>query len=547
MSVPITIGYFDKRVNSTKKNGFNGTDCSGVLKDPCDIYNPTFKVRITPDNFNYCKASFTNGDIYYWVDKVVSFPNGICEVTCHIDPLATYQDDIKSGYAFCVYADSTNWNKEIDDPRMQPEKIDRTNSTSKDIFPFTMVKTNGTVIVTVMQCGIEGDQGICTYALTISQFKSCLAQMYNVLKSHHDTSSSTAGDIVSLASGLTGVQEISNYLAGGFSVILSDLQVYLSHIIADVGGIGGWRDNLIRALYTPIPHSYYANIGESKDMYLGAIKCGSYTRIPSCYIEQNNDSLPLTWCTKNTAQTRFLCYPRFQSFQVNLFGGYYQSLDSMRLKDHIGSGNTNLHYYSSIDVVSGDWSCVINENSNLDSEKLASFSGNCSFDITGLAGRGGMGGRVAVQTGGLKLAGNILSMGLANDAISGVMDESSPNANFALKASTGIAQNFLNNGMSGCASGVAGGGISSMFLSGTDVGKIDIACVAFYPEMLDTAGSYVDYCTKYGYPCNKYLPLFNVAWNSYVQCSGASIETTATQTIQAYINQALNSGIYLEQ
>lgn len=532
MATTIELGYFTKRVNSTKKTGFSGTSYDCILKEPCSVNNPVFTLKGSLGNYNYLKWS----DRYYWVDDTISFPNGIIEVHAHMDPLATYQSNIVSGYAYCLYADSSHWNKEVDDIRMQPEKIDRTNSSGEDVFDFSMTPNNGTVVMTVMQCGTTGKQGVCTYALDLSEFIDCLDDLYGNVNGKIESQTDIINDLNSAISQFSSTDDVANFIGGVGVSITRNVEKFLSNVLAEIGGLGSWRDNVIRCVYVPIEKTNFS--GTNATMYLGAINCGSHLRIPPADIRTKNGSLPLTWGQKQGSSTRFLTYPRFQNFQVSCMGGYYQNIDSRLLKDHTGSTPT-IYYYSAIDICSGDWSVLVNEASSVDSEKLASFSGNCGIDITGLTGRGGFGFGLNGSAGALKLAGSIMSMGLADSK------NSSSSASIAAQVGTGIATNYIDNGCSGSASGVAGGGISSMFLTG-NLGKIDVAATAFYPEMLDTANSYTDYCNRYGYPCNKYIALSSVSSGAYVVCSGASIECPGNQQAQAFINSTLNSGIYLE-
>ena len=533
MATTIELGYFTKRVNSTKKTGFSGTSYDCILKEPCSINNPVFTLKGSLGNYNYLKWS----DRYYWVDDTISFPNGIIEVHAHMDPLATYQSNIVSGYAYCLYADSTHWNKEVDDIRMQPEKIDRTNSSGEDVFDFSMTPDNGTIIMTVMQCGASGKQGVCTYALSITEFIACLDNLYGNVNGKIESQTDIINDLNGAISQFSSADDVANFIGGVGVSITRNIEKFLSNVIAEIGGLGSWRDNVIRCVYVPIEKTNFS--GNNADMYIGAIRTpNQQLRIKPSDVRTKNGTLTLPWGSKQGSNTRFLTYPRFQNFQVSCMGGYYQNIDSRLLKDHTGA-TPQVSYFSSIDICSGDWSVLVNEDSNVDSEKLASFSGNCGIDITGLTGRGGLGFGLNSSAGALKLAGSIMSMGLADTK------NSSSSASIAAQIGTGIATNYIDNGCSGSASGVAGGGISSMFLTG-NLGKIDIAGTAYYPEMLDTANSYSDYCNRYGYPCNKYLSLSSISAGAYVVCSGASIECPGNQQAQAYINSVLNSGIYLE-
>lgn len=536
MSTSITLGYYNKRVNSTKCSGFTGTNYDCLLKEPCSINNPVFQLKGSLGNYNYLQWSSR----YYWVDDTISFPNGIIEVHAHMDPLATYQSAIKSGHAFFTYGHKSYWNKDVDDIRMQPEKLEKLSGAWENVFNYTLTSTEGSVVMTVMEAAPSGHQGVATYALSVTQFEACLTELYNVFSTNQHSTASITSSIQNNATSLSTGDTAADFIGGGFITLIRDLEVFLSHIIADLGGLGGWRDNIIDIKFVPIKPANMPSSG-SRTMYLGAIPTHSYPLVDIGYIDTKSDDFALAWSTKYTSDHRFLAYPRFHKFQVGCMGGYYQEIDPLVLRDNSGA-NAKLLYRSAIHPASGDWSAVVVLDSDADPLVLASFAGNCSVDITGLAGRGGMGSQMSTIMGAFRLAGNIFTASAANGAISGIMDEAGPSKAAAI--GTGIATGYINNGYTGLASGVAGGGISSMFLSGA-LGKIGVKGVCYYPAMLDGTSAYTAYCDKYGYPMNKYDSFTN-QWGSFVQCSGASIECEGNQQAQSYINSVCNSGIYLE-
>src|SRR5574343_826021 len=116
----IVVGRTPKRINSTSRL-FNsvGTNLSCKLKSPCSMQMPVFRVQgLTKGTlYNYCKFE----DNYYWVDDVVYLTNNIHELHCHLDPLATFSDDIKDSKGMVIDGASTFWNEYADDGRLQPE------------------------------------------------------------------------------------------------------------------------------------------------------------------------------------------------------------------------------------------------------------------------------------------------------------------------------------------------------------------------------------------------------------------------------------------
>ena len=90
----MTIKYwtnFSKRKNSTKQPT-GGTSVTCQLKEGTSIEKPVF--LLTGDLFtcNYIEA-FSH---YYFVDDVKSVRNGLTEVSCSMDVLATFKTEIGS-------------------------------------------------------------------------------------------------------------------------------------------------------------------------------------------------------------------------------------------------------------------------------------------------------------------------------------------------------------------------------------------------------------------------------------------------------------------
>ena len=110
----MTIYYwtsFSKRKNSTKQPS-GGTSLTVRLKEGTSIENPTF--LITGDKFDivYVKAF---SDHYYFVTDIKSVKNGLTEISCKMDALATFKSTIGSYTAFIERCDYYN-NPMIPDP-----------------------------------------------------------------------------------------------------------------------------------------------------------------------------------------------------------------------------------------------------------------------------------------------------------------------------------------------------------------------------------------------------------------------------------------------
>ena len=103
---------FSKRKNSTKQPTGAGTAITCTLKDDTSMVQPTF--ILAGNNFTYNYVAFAGR--YYYVDDVVSLHNGLCEVQCNIDVLATYKSAIQATTAYVLYYNHNQ--TEISDKRL---------------------------------------------------------------------------------------------------------------------------------------------------------------------------------------------------------------------------------------------------------------------------------------------------------------------------------------------------------------------------------------------------------------------------------------------
>ena len=533
----VSIGTIDKRINSTKNTFSSSFSADCKLKEPCSMHNPVFLVQgLSKSNF-YNYAQFEGR--YYWIDDIVYRTRDIQEVTCHLDPLATYKNAIKATQAWVVFGDSGHWNKKIDDLRMQPE-IQSTSAvaTIESLFTTPLSPDNGTVLMRVMQCGVGGDQGVKTFAMSFATFGRCLE------------------DLTGFFDGLTeGVTE---------SIV--DLIQTFAKLWASLGGQGSWRDNILAVTYMPIPISYYASIGEHDELItIGGVPCGAnqdFYAIKPLHIVKNKGSLTIPW-TADQEQYEFLKNPRWTAFQVQTPGSF-QAIDPTDLKDQKSFG-----FFSALDVCSGEWSCKITEGFIDTGEIVASSSGQMGIDILGLVGSAASFTSPLSKAFNSIVSGSIASFGSSSvsvpigesKTVTGATITQTKTAEGNMKAtytagmatstpiyrteSSGIGGGFLSSGFSvGTASGAVGGGATPFFLyDGTNPGSIVVKGIGYKPADL---AHYTDYCDKYGYPCNAFLTLGDIS--GYCQCVGASVDTAAGATTEdkATINSFLNGGLYIE-
>lgn len=531
MAVGYSIGFTSKAVNSTSRTFSASLSGSALLKEPTDYRNPVIQVSGNPGIYNYMQL----GDYYYWVDRVVSFPDGIIEVHGHLDPLATYQDDIANTKAFCTFH-STARSPLVDDPRLQPEIVSRTDGTAADIFDSTATPTGGSVIVTTFEAGSGGNhQGVKTYAMSLTTFTGMLMNLQTSLYDNIYNTNNVNSAVSSNLANWTDPDQVFNMIGALGTVAIHDIVKALSDMVSRIGGFGSWRDNLIRAIYVPFDVNDIPAADSDQNVHLGYLNTGvSAKPVDPVYVKTKSGKVDVPWDGKVSTYP-FLRNSRFTQFQVICCGGQYSTFSSDLIKDL--AYNAEIGWYSAIDLCSGDWSCVLTAVEGSNKMRLASFGGNLGIDIAGLAGKGGLGMGMNYTMAGFNMAASAMSFGAIN-AGTGTADS-------VLNIGSGIASQYIHSNAGNAPSGVTGNGISSVFLDGTSgYNNIHIEGICTYPAMLDDSSAYAAFGTRYGYPSNQYKQLS--LDGSYVVCSGAFVECKGNQQDQAYINSVCNSGILLE-
>lgn len=97
----ITIGHTSDDKRALKKS-FSGQNIAVTLKQPCSILNPVFELKYYA-NYITCNYLYAP-DLgrYYFIDNITLRTGGICEVSCSVDVLMSYQHQIAS--ITCVIA-----------------------------------------------------------------------------------------------------------------------------------------------------------------------------------------------------------------------------------------------------------------------------------------------------------------------------------------------------------------------------------------------------------------------------------------------------------
>ena len=158
-----------KRHNSTLQPT-GGTSVDINLKGGCDLNSPTFLMAHSGIPA-YSMIQF-NGK-YYFVDRVRSVRDGLYEVDCSIDVLATWKTNILATTAYVLYYSHTN--TELTDKRLGVKTTKTVDAASGN---FAILGTGGrsdsAVIVTAV-----GKDCIAAYALSQTQARTLSSDLDN--------------------------------------------------------------------------------------------------------------------------------------------------------------------------------------------------------------------------------------------------------------------------------------------------------------------------------------------------------------------------------
>lgn len=219
----ITLYSFSKRVNSTRQpDSGSGLTLDATLKDTTSKYSPTFILNRSPLSYHYLQW----GSRYYYIREINIQHNGLYEVVCDIDVLATWKTQILNTNAFVQYS-SSNFDDGIVDERL---------STIDDVS----IDFNSVSIIS------QGSTYILSYATDTATFgpAGCIWL--------------TAGQAQSLASILNTT---------GFNDFLENTQKQFQ----------GAYDSLLGCKYVPLPWAG----GGGAEIVLGGYSTGITGQVPS--------------------------------------------------------------------------------------------------------------------------------------------------------------------------------------------------------------------------------------------------------------------------
>lgn len=540
----VVIGNTSKRINSTSQT-FSGTSCSCILKEPCSMQRPVFRVQGLSKGslYNYC--SFEGR--YYWVDDIVYVTNNIQDVYCHLDPLATYKSAITNTYGFIQYGDSTHWNPYVDDVRFAPEVARNVLDYEISLFPFTPSST-GCVVMTFAQTSSFD------WTLNLSTQSPCgvhvgimsVSSLYEAI-----------GDLTRF--GDTVPQDPSLITSIG-EACLEIVQAF-SRAMESSGG-GSFLDNIKKCIWLPFELSSVVNAlttTQRQGLMIGGMLASNVTwyEVQANQIFTSYETKDITTNVEaTTSNYKFLRNDRFLGMQFNTPSGCDRIPNDLALSPN---GDIKFYFKTAFSIQDGSWAVKVSSTSS-HRDTLTAFTGCVAVDLLGsLYGGPTPSSRigqsiVAIETTAVSMGiGNIIG-GFANyGGDSGPGSSNQNGAQGLMSMGSGITGAWTSRPHN-CVVPTAdyGGSTCGMFCTGSagstgNAAKAFLSIRQWLPKcILDSSTSYSDYCAKYGYPVNRYYKIGDIT--GYCQCVGASVEgaSGASESSKSTINSYLNTGIYIE-
>ena len=535
----ITIGSIDKKINSTK-NTFSGTTLSCKLKEPCSMQSPVFLVQgLTKGQFyNFC--SFEGR--YYWVDDIVYETRDLQEVHCHLDPLATYKDDIKATTGFINFGPKSLWDKRLIDSRLAADRVfaaDTPIYIGNDTSLFSMLDGSGCVVMRIM---------------------------------NYDTASSTTG-VATVVGSLSTYLTLLKLYVTDLDTDCSNFQTNFEKVVGKMAGLGNALDSILSAYWLPVKMSIVST-GTAYDGDIGGYRVNTGWERAQNYFGTPFIGGPYTKdiSISNLWQTYpWLLTPNYTKVTITTPGGQVDISDVIFNFYDTTDISLKFTFYWNID---GDCLLVCRD---ADSDKtFFTHSWNMAIDVKRFAKTVASGTLLGIKTGietGVAIVGGIAGAGAGIAAAGKAITKKArtkgvAGANAArfgnLTARAGEELTEQANTFQDTSNGICGGvasmntsqgsrefsgtnTITSLFINGTDATAwktpIKITVVRFIPEIMGDLGHYTSFCDQYGWPVLNYGDL---SIDGPYQMAGATCHADAPPGVLSTINSTINSLIIIE-
>lgn len=344
----VSFGNLSKRRNSTKQpSGLSDQrDCK--LKETTSVDHPTFIV--TGNNFHYNYASWDGR--YYFIKDIRSVHNGLSEIDCEIDVLATYKSAILNTTAYVLY-DSTS-NTELPDNRL-PMKTTKSVSASSAACPL-VPDAGGTYILSIT--GSHGSTGV--YKCTQSEVAALIDDLNDIYDNLFDYEAQHPAPTPP-----TGSHDVSDWVEYWTSWA-SWLWESVKYPVTQLFGSGNIPENIRECRYLPFN---IGTTGGSNKVYLGTFETQqSLSKLATDTVVRST-SVSIPWQVSDFRR-------RSPYTEIYLYIPY---IGMVRLSSENLVGQSSISIAYAISVRDGSVICTVSSGS----EVLGQYPGNvgCSIPI----------------------------------------------------------------------------------------------------------------------------------------------------------------------
>jgi hypothetical protein len=485
----VNFGSFSKRRNSTKQPILLPDQRTVQLKETTSVDHPTF--IISGNNFGYNYCSWDNR--YYFITDIRSVHNGLTEIDCVLDVLATYKSNILASTQFVSYSSQLG-NAWLADTRIP---VLKSTQASKNVSNVSVLSTIGCYILSVV-----GKESAASY---VFQSDGTIKDIIQEISNWNDD-------------GITDIINDDMNLGYDFSSVENALESLgkMSIQTGFVGNAYSQAPSCIRScIWVPFDYAL-APISASDAIFLGNFDTNESGQRVSGRTVTGSNTVSIPW--------HFADWRRGYCEDVYLY---------LPLVGMIALSADSLTGVSSLTV---DWSvtytdgCIAYEV-KAGNQIIGTYGGNCCANYPiGINQQASAGEIAQTFMAGLE---KVISAGV-NSSISPVSAAASVGGMVA-EGAIG-AYNVQSVASSSHASSV--GGIGGGAGSGLDM---SIAC---YTVAHNTAVNPADMKDTMGLPTMKPMQLATLT--GFCQCANAHVEAAAMSQELDAIDYYLNSGFFIE-
>lgn len=492
----ISLGTFAKRRNSTKQpTSFTDVRTNVKLKEGTSEDRPTF--ILTGDLFGYNYVIW--GTKYYFIDEIRSLHNGLTEVSCVLDVLATYKADILASTQYVCYSSQAGnaWLADTRIPVLKSTVVSKSTAAMSGLF-----NTNGFYVLSIV-----GKLGCVTLCVNKSTLINLIADIQNW---QDNAINSILSGIPAAPSGSASPEDAIDALAG----FMESLQT--AAVQSDfIGNAYAQAPSCIRSCIW-VPFLLSAFSGASQRIWLGNFE--------STQAGFELNATPTTGSVTVNIPWHFSDWRRGYCEDVYLY---------LPLVGMVGISSDSLTHASSITVkysATGTDGTVCYQVIS-GNEIIGSYGGQCSANYPIGINQQASAGEVAtaLMSGATKMVNAAVNSSLspisAAGAVAGVAMEG---INAAYNTADVASSTHLS-----CIGGIGGG-------AGVGL-DLDITCYTVAHDTVVTPATMKD---TMGLPTMKPMSLSTLT--GFCQCANAHIEAAAQASELDALDTFLNTGFFIE-